>query len=526
MLPKIEFYAAYLDTRPRVGEGWLIDHKLRDMVDTQIATDQTTSPEELKRLVNAVIWPGFTGQTLPTWLRTALNEGLAGVVYFRQNIDPDDPHQLAALSAEIRAANPRAIIGVDEEGGSVSRLEAKHGSSLPGAAMLGQLDDVELTEAAGRHLAQLCLGAGINLNLAPVADVNTNPANPVIGIRSFGADTELVSRHTAAMLRGIQAHGVGACAKHFPGHGDTVTDSHLGLPRLELSFEELKAKHLPPMRTAVENGVQAVMTAHIVVPGLGEQSELPATLNPAAGELLRSFGFEGLQITDALDMAAIRATVGSGPGAVQAMLAGADLLCLGSPANPGSKSDEAEYQEVFQALLAAVENGALPLQLLRAAQQRISRFLTWSQEQTEQIQPETIDWAHRIAQVCVSNREELPRLAAGEVQFVDLRSGHNLATGKVGNFFSAALQQIRPVALRDVSELDGLETGLPIALLTDSLISDGPQLAAVERIAKSHPQAVCINAGLAPTADPALATLTCFDSSRVTGQAVAQLLAG
>ncbi|WP_045076596.1 glycoside hydrolase family 3 protein [Psychromicrobium lacuslunae] len=506
------------------------------MVDTQLATTGSATPEELKRLVNSVIWPGFNGRTLPDWLRTALQEGLAGVVYFRQNVDPDDPQQLSALSAEIRAANPRAIIGVDEEGGSVSRLEAKNGSSLPGAAVLGQLNDLALTEAAGRHLGQLCLDAGINLNLAPVADVNTNPANPVIGIRSFGSDTDLVSRHSSAMLRGIQSLGVGACAKHFPGHGDTVTDSHLALPRLEMSFEELSSQHLPPMRATVESGVRAVMTAHIVVPGLGdEEAETPATLNPAAGELLRSFGFDGLQITDALDMAAIKATVGSGRGAVLAMLAGADLLCLGNPANPGSRSDKQEYQEVFQSLLLALAEGELPIELFYRAQRRISEFLDWSEGQqakrptVEQSASGLIDWPSRVSTALRSNRDQTPRLLAGEVQFCDLRGGHNLATGKLGNFFSAALSEFRPVRLRSLEELKALKqpnAEQAVVVLVDSLIAGGSQLSLLNELAAELPELVCINAGLAPSEDPVPTTLSCFDSSRVTARAVAQLLVG
>ncbi|WP_394941705.1 glycoside hydrolase family 3 protein [Psychromicrobium sp. YIM B11713] len=495
------------------------------MVDTQAA------PEELKRLVNAVIWPGFNGRTLPEWLREELREGLAGVVYFRQNIDPDDPAQLTALSAEIRAANPQAVIGVDEEGGSVSRLQASAGSTLPSAAMLGQLDDVDLTEAAGRQLARLCLAAGINLNLAPVADVNTNPLNPVIGIRSFGSDTELVARHSAAMVRGLQSLGVSACAKHFPGHGDTVTDSHLGLPRLELELAELRAKHLPPLSAAISNGTQAVMTAHIVVPGLGspEQQELPATLNPAAGELLRELGFHGVQITDALDMAAIRATVGSGPGAVQAMLAGADLLCLGNPDNPGSKTDEAEYQEVFRALVSAVSDGTLPLSTLRRAQRKVLTLAQWCENQQAKptIPEKTIDWLSLISQACTTNAPQMPRLAEGGVQFFDLRGTQNLATGKVGNFFSTALSAYRHVEVRDREELfNPAASNVSLVVLADSLTNSGEQFSQLEKLAEISPQAICINAGLAPGLDPAIRTLNCFDASRVSAQAVAQLLAG
>ena len=300
-----------------------------------------SSHEDLLRLVNGVIWPGFSGRTLPEWLDGALHDGLAGVVYFSQNIDPADPAQPARLSASVREANPLAVIGSDEEGGNVTRLESRLGSSIPGAAVLGRIDDARVTEAAGRAVGDLCRNAGINLVLAPVADVNTNPFNPVIGVRSFGDRPGPAGRHTAAMITGIQSAGVGACAKHFPGHGDTSTDSHLELPALRLTLDQIKAEHLPPFRAAITAGVKSVMTAHIVVPELGPA---PATLNPASGSLLRGLGFEGLQVTDALDMAAIRATTGSGRGAVLALLAGADLLCLGNPATSGDDVGNAAHR--------------------------------------------------------------------------------------------------------------------------------------------------------------------------------------
>lgn len=161
--------------------------------------------DELTRLANSVLWPGFFGTSLegddaPDWLRTALENDLAGVVYFGQNISTELP----ALSAQIRAANPHALIGIDEEGGSVTRLEVATGSTLPGALQLGIVDDVAASEATGAELARRARAAGINVVLGPVADVNTDPRNPVIGVRSFGADAALVSRHVVATVEGLQ----------------------------------------------------------------------------------------------------------------------------------------------------------------------------------------------------------------------------------------------------------------------------------------------------------------------------------
>lgn len=261
--------------------------------------------DELERLANGVLWPGFFGTEAPAWLRDELREGLAGVVYFGQNVGEGLP----ALSAQILDANPNALIGIDEEGGSVTRLESATGSTVPGAAQLGLLDDLVASEETGAELARRVRAVGANVVLGPVADVNTDPRNPVIGVRAFGDDEALVSRHVVATIDGIQDGAVAACVKHFPGHGDTHMDSHHSLPEITLDLEEFERVHLEPFRAAIDAGVDAVMTAHIVVPAWGEQ---PATLNPRVLGMLRDWGYDGVIITDALDMAAIRETVGLG----------------------------------------------------------------------------------------------------------------------------------------------------------------------------------------------------------------------
>ncbi|MGB4136575.1 MAG: glycoside hydrolase family 3 N-terminal domain-containing protein, partial [Microbacterium sp.] len=312
--------------------------------------------DERRRLANGVVWPGFLGDRVPGWLQRELSDGLAGVVYFAQNLRGD----VAALSADIRRSAPLALIGLDEEGGSVTRLETETGSTLPSPAQLGVVDDESATRATGAEIARRCAELGIDVVLGPVADVNTDPRNPVIGTRSFGADPALVSRHVAAAVRGIQGAGLAACAKHYPGHGDTRLDSHHDLPRVELTAAEMAGTHLPPFAAAVSAGVGAIMTAHIVVPEWGEQ---PATLNPRVLGMLRAHGFDGVLVTDALDMAAIRESVGLGGGAVQALVAGADLLCVGNPTNPGPAmlvdQDERDFLAVRDAIVAALHTGVL-----------------------------------------------------------------------------------------------------------------------------------------------------------------------
>ncbi|NVM93692.1 glycoside hydrolase family 3 protein [Arthrobacter wenxiniae] len=513
------------------------------------------------RLVSSVIWPGFVGTTVPEWLDRALRNGLAGVVYFSHNIDPDVPGQLPALSAAIRAANPSAVVGVDEEGGNVTRLQAREGSAIPGAAVLGALDDVEVTAAAGRAIGRLCRDAGVNLAIAPVADVNTNPLNPVIGVRAFGSSTGLVSRHTAAAVAGIQQAGVGACAKHFPGHGDTVADSHLDVARVELTLAQMREHHLPPFQAAFDAGAAAVMGAHLIVPELGEA---PATLNPRAGALLRDMGFGGLLVTDALDMAAVRATVGPGEGAVLALLAGADLLCVGNPLNAYTtgRDDEACFTEVFDAVYDAVASGRLPAAVLQAAAGRVAAFAQWSERAFAASQGsgdrasgtgpsgvgasgvgasgEAIDWVDVAARACRVDQGAGALALAGPdavVTLVDARTGHNMAAGPTENFLATALLERHQVCVPDVDLLNaenlsflvsaGASLGEAVLVLVDSLASPGQQatLAAVAAVA---PQALCINAGLAPEAGTptgtALTTIHCHGFSRVSAQAVVRLL--
>jgi beta-N-acetylhexosaminidase len=281
--------------------------------------------DHLRRLAEGCLLPGFAGTRAPDWVRSRLERGLGGVVLFARNVV--SPEQVAALTAELHSARSEALVAIDEEGGDVTRMEAAAGSSYPGNLALGAAGDLDLTRAVAASMGAELAAVGIDLDLAPVADVNSNPDNPVIGVRSFGADPDLVAAHVAAFVRGLQSAGVGACVKHFPGHGDTAVDSHHGLPVVAGGAEGLEAA-LRPFRAAIAAGVRAVMTAHLVVPALGSE---PATVSRAVltGLLRERLGYAGLVITDGLEMAAIRRTVGLAEGAVRAVEAGADAICIG-----------------------------------------------------------------------------------------------------------------------------------------------------------------------------------------------------
>src|SRR5699024_9481757 len=175
-------------------------------------------------------------------------------------------------------ATDTPLVSLDEEGGDVTRIGQAHGSEYPGNAALGAVDDPDLTRATLRSLGGQLTELGFNLDLAPTVDVNVADDNPVIGTRSFGADPELVARHATAAVLGLQESGVAACAKHFPGHGATLQDSHHVLPRVEADADLLRARELLPFRAAVDAGVRSILTAHIEMPALGGPG--PATLDP------------------------------------------------------------------------------------------------------------------------------------------------------------------------------------------------------------------------------------------------------
>jgi beta-N-acetylhexosaminidase len=298
-----------------------------------------------------VLLPGFVGTTLPSWLEKRLRDGLAGVCLFGENVE--SPAQLRELTDAIRAANPLALIAIDEEGGDVTRLHHLSGSPYPGNALLGRIDDHDLTASVGRSVARELRAAGVNLNFAPDADINSNPDNPVIGVRSFGTDPELVSAHVATWVAAHEREGVAVSAKHFPGHGDTAQDSHLSLPVVDRSLEELNDRELRPFVAAIQAGASTIMTSHVLLPQL---DHVPATFSAAI--LLRvlrgDLGFEGVIVSDALDMVGASGEIGIPAAAVRAIGAGCDLLCI------GTKNTDEQLGSILAALDSAVADGSLP----------------------------------------------------------------------------------------------------------------------------------------------------------------------
>ena len=269
---------------------------------------------------------GLPSTTLDHDTRTLLHRGVAGVVLFSRNFE--SPKQLQALTATIREEADRPLlIATDHEGGRVQRFTTGF-TSIPTMREIGQRDDEMYAAEIAATIADELLNVGVNVNLAPVLDVDTNPLNPVIADRSLGSDPATVARLASAMIRAMQTRGIAACGKHFPGHGDTTLDSHTDLPTLSHDMKRLEHIELPPFRAAIDAGVQMIMTAHILLPAL--DPDHPATMSPTiiTGLLRERLGFEGVIVSDDLDMAAVADRYTTGDAALRSLRAGVDLLLI------------------------------------------------------------------------------------------------------------------------------------------------------------------------------------------------------
>lgn len=310
---------------------------------------------------------GFPSTVIPPeFIELVEKYRVGNVILFSENIE--SLAQLKRLCREIqelvqRCTGQPALIAVDQEGGVVTRMPSD-AANVPGAMALAATGNPELAFEAGRITGEELRDCGVNFNLAPDVDVNSNSDNPVIGVRSYGDRPETVIQYSGQMLRGLQAGGVLCAVKHFPGHGDTSVDSHMGLPIVNKPLFELEQTELPPFQAAIADGTDAVMTSHILFPQL-EPKQLPATMSKAIlTDLLRvKLGFQGIIITDCLEMGAITQNYGTSCAALHAISAGADILCISH--TPASVAGAAE--EIYR----AVRKGALSEARLDEAVQHI-----------------------------------------------------------------------------------------------------------------------------------------------------------
>lgn len=318
---------------------------------------------QLKKIAGQLIMIRLTGTELDAASAHFIRaNSIRAVCLFRQNMV--DHEQLARLTSDLRAVmGPQALIAIDQEGGAVAR--ANWVPAPPAAMALGAAADADLARRVGAAVARAIKALGFNWNFAPVLDLNNNPRNPVIAERSFGADPKQATELAMAWMAGSQSEGVACCVKHFPGHGDTHVDSHRDLPTVDKTLAELENFEFAPFRMAA-GCAPAMMTAHIVYPALDPQ--FPATMSHRilTGLLREQWQYKGVVITDSMDMHAIAHRYGAGQAAVQALAAGADMVT--------ALGDAQAQQETIDAIAAAIDSGALPMQAVDERLERLAQL--------------------------------------------------------------------------------------------------------------------------------------------------------
>ncbi|ARI75869.1 beta-N-acetylhexosaminidase [Halobacillus mangrovi] len=318
------------------------------------AVSATVSKMPLEERITQLFYVGVEGTTLTPSEEKMIADGkVGGVIFLGRNIQNSDQFQsLVNGVKKANATNPTPLfLGVDEEGGRVSRIPTPL-KKLPSSYEIGAENDPELAFTAGELLARKVKAFGLNMNFAPVLDINNNPDNQVIGDRSFGDTPKRVTQMGVAEMKGIQSEGIIPVLKHFPGHGDTSVDSHVNLPVIEKSMSQIDDFELNPFKEAIDQGADAVMTAHILFPELDE--EQPATFSSTIIQnLLREKAdFDGLVITDDMGMGAISKNFGTNEAAINAIQAGSDMVLLTDTRNKN-------FNRVKEALLKAVKEGAI-----------------------------------------------------------------------------------------------------------------------------------------------------------------------
>lgn len=333
---------------------------------------------------------------------------VGGICYFRRNVKTLP--QLAELSASLQQLASGSqpfplLISIDQEGGMVARIDHEGISRIPGNMALGAAGSAEDAYRVAQIGARELRSLGVNMNFAPCLDVNNNPRNPVIGVRSFGEDPHAVAELGTAAIKGYQEEGVSATAKHFPGHGDTSVDSHLGRASVPHDLERLRSVELFPFAQAIKDGVDAIMTAHVSFPAI-EPSDLPATLSHAVltGLLREEMGFEGLIVTDCLEMHAISKEYGIPEGAIRAIEAGADCVLVSHMLS--------EQTAAITAVIEAVRGGRLPVELIDKAVDRILALKQRNAKLAEELP------VHPIGEVAEETKQLLAQIAGRGITLV------------------------------------------------------------------------------------------------------------
>ena len=473
----------------------------------------------IEQLADRCLFPGFKGTVAPDWIRRRAAGGLGGVLLYGRNVETLE--QTTALAASLHAERGELLIAIDEEGGDVTRLDVATGSSYPGNLALGVAGDLELTRSVAAAMGFELAGVGVDVDLAPDADVNSNPSNPVIGVRAFGSEPAIVAAQTVAWLEGMQSAGVAACVKHFPGHGDTSVDSHLALP---VVGEDPRLGALEPFRAAIAAGVRVVMSAHILVPSM---DSVPATVSHRViTDLLRGeLAFDGLVMTDGLEMRGITDGYGIAGATVLALAAGCDALCIG-----GGLADEEIVDELRDAIVDAVRDGRLSEERLADAAARVDQLAAWRSRQGP---PQPADSQVGLVAARRAVRADGPVRAGLDPVVVRLSPEPSMAGGVVPWGLAVPLTELGAhVTAVDFTEphvdIDGVikkAAGRSLVLVVRNLHRHPWQAAAADALLALRPDTVVVEMGL-PACRPAgaLAYVATHGASRVCGLAAAEVL--
>jgi len=406
---------------------------------------------DTEHLIGQKLLLAFDGKELTPEIRETIKTYKpAGLTFFR-SLNIDNPTQVRHLAESLqRLARdldlPPFLIAADQEGGQLMAI-GEGTTPLPGNMALGATGSLEPAHKAGEVLGRELAAMGINVDYAPSCDVNINPHNPVIGIRSFGEDPTAVAQLASAMIEGIQSQGVAATAKHFPGHGDTTGDSHHGLPTVPYTLERLQQVEFPPFQAAIAADVKLIMTAHLALPALDGPDAPPATLSRRIlhGLLREELGFGSVIVTDAMDMGAIRQGEALGEDAMKAVAAGADLLLLTS--NPD------DQRRVYESLLSALRHGDLNAKYISASVERILSLKRWLSRQS---QPD-------LSVVgCVEHQAVADEIAERSITLV--RNGANLLPLKLNPKQRLAVVVPKPVDLTPADTSSYVTPGLGAAI--------------------------------------------------------------
>ena len=462
----------------------------------------------LDRTILSAFSPGFGGAIVPEWIKPWLENGLGSVTLFASNTPNFEA--AANLIEDLRSYNPDVLITIDEEGGDVTSLFVREGSRYPTPALLGQCDDEDLTYRSYNSMGTILCKIGIDITYAPVADVVAFENNPIVGVRSFGMSPDVVTRHVAAAVKGLQSAGVGACVKHFPGHGAVLEDSHHDLPHIKMALADYESQHVIPFKHAIESGVAAVMIGHLVAEAL--DAKFPASLS---SKVIRDYlrgvlNFNGLVVTDELDMGAIGGPTKIHESALKALGAGADLLCF------SGVGDQSQFvSSSFDWIKSAVDSGTLPTESLEESEQRI---ISWrSTNKTNGVATSAVDFKELIHGFEVSGSVELE---PGAVNLVEIGTKPTIAAGDVSWGMHRELRAVGIACDIHASDAETLANKKLVVAFRDAY-RDAPLLATLKRLNERYPEAIFIDMGWPTREFVPKNLIRAFGSSAVIAQAVA-----